>query len=267
MSRQQRDRDPRSSDGAGGNGGEINQWGPFLDRHIRQREKQKNQRNRRNAQRTREPSDNSDAASDRSSRRRLNMNRSTSVTVTPQGGRRTRSVLDSMDLLASTSCLARPVSERQRMISNVANDIVAETDEQGIEAPPSPSNDTSLPPSQPENVSPLTQSPVSPPLRHSLLRLIDNPADIRFRVMVSPGKGTIVKFDKEYFYGHGYKEPVDLGLKSNTEIIDLKLQIQYYVSKHMEFVPDDRLHTGTGLFIKKNRYVIYVNIIFIVIVI
>ena len=145
MSRQQRDRDPRSSDGAGGNGGEINEWGPFLDRHIRQREKQKNQRNRRNAQRTREPSDNSDAASDRSSRRRLNMNRSTSVTVTPQGGRRTRSVLNSMDLLASTSCLARPISDRQRRVSEAGNDIIKETEQQGIEAPPSTTNDTLSP--------------------------------------------------------------------------------------------------------------------------
>ena len=84
---------------------------------------------------------------------------------------------------------------------------------------------------------------------------------------MSPGKGTIVKFDKEYVYGHGHTEPLDLGLKSNTEIIELKLQIGNYVAKHLEYVPDDRLHSGTGLFIKKHRYVMYVYIFFILFII
>ena len=64
----------------------------------------------------------------------------------------------------------------------------------------------------------MTNSPV--PKKATVLELIDNLVEVRFRVMPSAGKTKILYFDKPYWYNH--KDPLDLEIESNADIFSSK---------------------------------------------
>ena len=114
-------------------------------------------------------------------------------------------------------------------------------------------------------MSPLTKSPESPlEPRFTIIKLMDEPIEVRFRIMLSPGKSNIVRFDKQFFYYHA--DPLDLNIESNADISEIRNNVGEYIKNHKEYVPDDRFCSGSELYIKTIRCVCNLYLMFILLV-
>ena len=136
-----------------------------------------------------------------------------------------------MDVLALATIMARPMKIRDGgpMVS-----LVEETPHQGADMYFDTEDRTPVPINLVVVInntlaaSSMTNSP--PPKRITVLELIDNPVQVRFRVMPSPGKSKILFFEKPYWYNHD--EALDLEIESNADIVQLKTTIGGYIQGH-----------------------------------
>ena len=141
-----------------------------------------------------------------------------------------------MEVLALATIMARPMRirdggdvvdvTRSPMVS-----VVEETPCQGADMycdtkdrPPVPTNLVEVI----DNASAASSMTISPAdKRATVLELIDNPVEVRFRVMPSPGKSKILFFEKPYWYNHD--DPLDLEIESNTDIVQSRRSFKFRV--------------------------------------
>ena len=216
------------------------------------------------------------SVSSRSTRRRLEMEEirpgldSTSnvTTVTPQRKTRTRGsgLIKGIDLLASATTMQRPMAVATVRVvatvhATVSRDIVP--DSAPLSAlPESPIETGESDDDGEDEMSPLTESPSSPlEPRFTIIKLMDEPIEVRFRIMLSPGKSNVIRFDKQFFYYHA--DPLDLNIESNANISEIRNNVVEYIKNHKEYVPDDCLCSGSELYIKTKRCVCNLYLLFI----